>query len=75
MGTLETATTRDESSGESAVEARPLEMPKSDAKDETPSKDQRDFSEHTVDIDDDYWLIHEHDSIVFFAWNVHSWAP
>ena len=51
IGALETATTRD---GESAVEARPLEMPKSDAKDETPSKDQRDFSEHSVDIDDDY---------------------
>ena len=48
IGALVTATTRD---GESAVEARPLEMPKSDAKDETPSKD---FSEHSVDIDDDY---------------------
>jgi hypothetical protein len=36
IGALVTATTRD---GESAVEAKPLEMPESDAKDETTSKD------------------------------------
>ena len=54
MGTLETATTRDESSGKSDDEVTAVEVPNSDAEDETPSKDKRDFSEHSVDIDDDY---------------------
>ena len=43
------------SSGESADEAEALEVPKSDAEDETPSKDTRDFSEYSVEtIDNDF---------------------
>ena len=57
--TLETEGTRDESSGESADGVRALEVPNSDAEDETPGKDKRDFSEYSVEtidmITDNTW--------------------